>query len=137
MLSESVQTWRRWVFYFFPLLAYAALIFYGSNQSQWLFEPPEFFSSDKVYHLLEYGIFGLLLARIIGEYDFFTSFQKKVIWVLVISFLYGLSDEFHQWFIPGRSATLGDILADSLGGGISGFIFFKFKRKGFRINQRP
>ena len=130
----SPHTWRRWAFYIFPLLGYAALIFYGSNQSRWVFEPPEFFSSDKVYHLLEYGIFGLLLARIIKEYDFPHSFQKKMVWVLVISFLYGLSDEFHQWFIPGRFATFGDVLADGLGGGLGGLLFFKFKRKGFRIN---
>jgi hypothetical protein len=126
--------WRRWVFYIFPLLGYAALIFYESSQSRWLFEPPDFFSSDKVWHLLEYGIFGVLLARIIDEYGFSPSIQKKMVWVLVISFFYGLSDEFHQWFIPGRFATLGDVLADTLGGGIGGFIFLKFKRKGSRIN---
>jgi VanZ family protein len=118
-------------------LVYAALIFYGSSQSRWFFAPPEFFSSDKIYHLLEYGIFGVLLARIFEEYGLPPSFQRKTIWVLMISFFYGLSDEFHQWFIPGRFATFGDVLADSLGGGVGGLIFFKFKRKGFRIKKRP
>ncbi len=133
----SSQIWQRWVFYIFPLLAYAALIFYGSSQSRWLFEPPEFFSSDKIYHFLEYGILGVLLARTIEKYGFSTSFQKRMFWVLAVSFFYGLSDEFHQWFIPGRFATIGDVLADSLGGWFGGLVFFQFKRKGFRINLRP
>lgn len=123
---------HRWAVYFFPLLAYGALIFYGSSQSRWLFEPPDFFSADKVYHFLEYGIFGVLLARVLKAYDVPPSFRGKMIGVLVISFLYGASDEFHQWFVPGRFATFGDVLADSLGGGLGGVIFFKLTRKGFR-----
>jgi VanZ family protein len=55
--------------------------------------------------------------------------------VLVISFVYGASDELHQWFVPGRYATIGDLLADSLGGGVGGFIFFKIKRKGLRTDS--
>jgi VanZ family protein len=118
-------------------LGYAALIFFLSSQSRWLFEPPDFFSSDKFYHFLEYGILGLLLARLLEEYDFPPSYRKKITGVLIVSLLYGLSDEFHQWFVPGRFATLGDVLADSLGGGFGGLLFFKFKRKDFRFYSRP
>ncbi|MBI4767897.1 MAG: VanZ family protein [Deltaproteobacteria bacterium] len=108
------------------------MIFYGSSQSRWFFEPPAFFSVDKIYHFLEYAIFGVLLARILKEYGIPPSLPGKMIWVLMISFLYGTSDEFHQWFVPGRFATFGDLLADGLGGGLGGFLFFKFKRKGIR-----
>jgi VanZ family protein len=132
----SLQTERRWAFFLFPLLAYAALIFYGSSQSRWFFEPPEFFSSDKVYHLLEYSVFGVLVARIIEEYRFSPSFPKKLIGVLAISLLYGISDEFHQWFIPGRSATFGDVLADGLGGGLGGWLYFKLSAS-YRLNRVP
>jgi VanZ family protein len=118
-------------------LGYAALIFFLSSQSRWLFEPPEFFSSDKFYHFLEYGVFGVLLARLLEEYGFPPSYRKKIVWVLIISFLYGLSDEFHQWFVPGRYATLGDVLADSLGGWVGGLLFIKFKRKDLRFYSRP
>jgi len=33
----------------------------------------------------------------------------------VIAMLYGLSDEYHQSFILGRSPTLGDAVADGMG----------------------
>ena len=39
--------------------------------------------------------------------------------------LYGMSDEFHQSFVPGRDANLVDVLADAAGGllgcGLAGF----------------
>lgn len=133
----SPQASRRWWFYLFPLLGYAALIFFLSSQSRWFFEPPDFFSSDKVYHFLEYGILGILLARVMEEFGFFSLDQKKISWVLIISFLYGLGDEFHQWFVPGRFATFGDVLSDSLGGWSGGWLFFKLKRKDFRFKKRP
>ena len=79
-------------------------------------------------------VFGVLVGRILKEYGFSPSFQNNMVLVLIVSLLYGLSDEFHQWFIPGRSATFGDVLADTLGGGFGGLLLFKFKRKGFRIN---
>ncbi|MEW6184889.1 MAG: VanZ family protein [Thermodesulfobacteriota bacterium] len=82
--------------------------------------------ADKLYHLLEYGILGILLTRVLVEYGFFPSPLKKIIGVLLISFLYGLSDEFHQWFVPGRSAVWGDVLADSLGGGLGGWFYLRF-----------
>jgi VanZ family protein len=119
----SPSTWRRWACYVLPLLAYATLIYYESSQSRWLFEPPDFFAFDKICHFLEYAIFGVLLARVLKVYGFPPSLRGKIIGVLVFSFLYGTSDEFHQWFVPGRSATFGDLLADSLGGGLGGFIF--------------
>ncbi len=124
----SSPTRRRGAFYIFPLLAYAALIFYGSSQSRWFFNPPDFFSADKIYHFLEYGVFGVLSARLFEGYGFPSSLRGKIIFVTALSLLYGASDEFHQWFVPGRFATFGDLLADTLGGGVGGFIFLKLNR---------
>lgn len=120
------MTSRRWWLYLFPLLVYGALIFYGSGQSKWLWEPPDFLLADKLYHLMEYGILGVLLARVLLEYGLFPSLRKKVIGVLLISFLYGMSDEFHQSFISGRSAGWEDVLADTMGGGLGGWIYLKW-----------
>ncbi len=118
---------RRWWGYLFPFLVYGALIFFLSAQSRWPFEPPEFFSVDKLYHLLEYGVFGLLAARIVVEYHLFSSPRWKITAVVLVSLLYGVSDEIHQWFVPGRYATVGDVLADTLGGGLGGWFFLRLK----------
>lgn len=38
-----------------------------------------------------------------------------VILSVLLSSLYGISDEIHQYFVPYRDADLMDILADTLG----------------------
>jgi VanZ family protein len=45
--------------------------------------------------------------------------QKKSLLVVIVGAmvtLYGFTDEFHQLFVPGRSADLRDVLADCVGG---------------------
>ena len=121
------SSWRRWWLVLFPLLGYGAIIFYLSHQSRWLFDPPDFFSSDKIYHLIEYAVLGILAARVVEEYQLPQRPREKVIAVLLFCFLYGLSDEIHQWFVPGRFAAAGDVLADSLGGLLGGLVYFKWK----------
>jgi VanZ family protein len=38
--------------------------------------------------------------------------------VVFICFLYGISDEVHQAFVPGREASFGDLLADVAGAAV-------------------
>lgn len=40
-----------------------------------------------------------------------------------LSLAYGLSDEFHQAFVPGRESGLDDALADMVGGAFGGWLF--------------
>lgn len=70
--------------------------------------------SDKGLHFLAYGLLGgliLLAAAAFGLRD-----RLAVILVIVLVSLYGLSDEWHQSMVPGRSATVSDWVADTLGG---------------------
>jgi VanZ family protein len=34
---------------------------------------------------------------------------------VLLSSLYGVTDELHQAFVPGRVASIGDLVADSIG----------------------
>ena len=43
--------------------------------------------------------------------------------VLILSVLYAFSDEFHQSFVPGRDATLKDVLYDTAGIFFSVFVY--------------
>ena len=76
-------------------------------------ELPSFGFADKLVHLLAYG----LLASLI----YFAREKSRAIFhpifiPFLIAFLYGLSDEIHQHFMPGREADVFDVLADALGG---------------------
>jgi len=43
------------------------------------------------------------------------TFEKILLLAAVFSITYGVSDEFHQFFVPYRGAKMSDVLIDGLG----------------------
>ncbi len=79
-------------------------------------EAPKLFSGqDKIFHLFEFGILSLLFFFSIKKT--FLRANLKVLAVITILFtaLYGISDEIHQYFVPGRESSISDALADFFG----------------------
>lgn len=111
----------------FPVAVYSGIIFYASSLPGSKTNI-SITNADKVMHLIEYSPFGFLLARAINFYakENNNQFLKKniILLVLIGSFLYGLSDEFHQSFTDGRTSSMYDVFADSIGG-ILGCLIFK------------
>ena len=93
---------------FIPSLLWMAFIFYLSSQqttgiggdSYW-----QRFFILKSFHLIEYALLFILINLAINS-KFYS---------LIISYLYAISDEFHQSFTPGRGAKFVDTLIDLLG----------------------
>ena len=112
----------RFLRFWFPVIIYSGIIFYVSSIPN-LQAPFGIFNIDKIIHILEYTLFGFLLARAIILSGHVSS--KNVIWALVMagSFLYGLSDEYHQSFVIGREASWGDLLADMVGGSLGAMVY--------------
>ena len=119
-----------------PLILWAALIFIGSSSVLsasntsiivrpvlWLFPHASaatlaliHFLVRKTGHFAEYAILALLAAR-----AFRTSSRELLrarwFWVsLLFIVTYSLSDEFHQSFVPSRTASIYDCMIDSVGG---------------------
>jgi VanZ family protein len=116
----------RWWSTVLPLILYCLVIFYFSSQTRFFIQPPDFFSSDKVYHFLEYAVLGILAGRVIRAHTLDVRVLSPVGAVTLFCLIYGAGDEFHQWFVPGRSATVGDVLADTFGGWAGGRLYFIF-----------
>ena len=89
------------------------LIFYTSSIPEERLIIPEIWNIDKVIHIVEYGILGVLWFRAISLT--WEKSQKVVIIAFTITFFYGISDEFHQYFVPGRNADVFDAIADAIG----------------------
>ena len=111
------------------LLAFAwmALLFYLSHQPS-LDAPMLFPGQDKVFHAAVYGVLGLLLLTAQPRKTQGYSWRQVGISTLIAS-LYGLSDEIHQYFVPGRSTEVLDWVADSLGALIGAFLLAWLSRK--------
>ena len=88
----------------------------------------------KLAHFSIYTIVGLLMMSLMSTYKLK---QSKRTWTsLIVGVLYASSDEIHQYFVPGRSARVFDVMIDSAGVclGIWIVIFVLWIAK--RVNER-
>jgi VanZ family protein len=89
-----------------------AMIFGLSSLSR-LPPPPGGLSFYHV-HFAVYAGLAVVTARATGK-GFRHVSWRAVIGAIVIAALYGVSDEYHQLFVPGRTFDVLDMLADALG----------------------
>ena len=75
----------------------------------------------KVAHFMEYAILGFLAARA------FRTHQRWFLISLALIVVYALFDEYHQSFVPSRTASIYDSFID-MTGGLSALIFVSRKR---------
>jgi len=100
--------------YWLPVILYATLIFYFSSIPGERI--PQLFQGDDILaHITEYFIFALLLSRAFKAYLIKQGYLVRLLWVLIVGVLYAVSDEFHQSFVPGRTASFFDLSMDSIG----------------------
>ncbi len=67
----------------------------------------------KLAHFSEYTFLGILLMSLMSTYNL--KQINKFVLSIGIGFLYACSDEFHQLFVPGRTAKFTDVLIDTSG----------------------
>jgi VanZ family protein len=133
---------RKFISRYLPLVVWLFFISYASSDSfnagntsriigplvLWLFPntSPEtmatiHFVTRKIAHFTEYAILGFLAAR---------AFRPYPRWFLISAVLvvvYALIDEYHQSFVPSRTASVFDSLID-MAGGITALILVRRKR---------
>lgn len=111
----------------------AITIFYMSSLT---FPPgPEKFNiKPMLYHLFIFFLFALflLICLVNGK-------KRNLFFVLVIliSIFYSLSDEIHQFFVPGRSSSLADVGLDTIGILFAFMIYFisiKYRETSSKIS---
>jgi VanZ family protein len=107
---------------FLGLLFYCAFIYWLSAQSS-LPTPDWFEYQDKLHHFGAYFVMGLLAWRSF-RHPINSSIILALISILFCSF-YGVSDEWHQSFVIGRSSNIFDWLADTSGASVSVFLLHK------------
>lgn len=119
----SSSTRLKWLW---PLLL-ATTILIASSFSR--VAAPPIVDFDKLAHFSVFGLLASLVARI--EYP-----GRRVWWALLIVSLFGLSDEIHQSFTPGRDVELLDWVADTLGAltAVTAYTYWAWYR---RLLERP
>jgi VanZ family protein len=88
----------------------------------------------KSAHFLEYALLALCFSlhlkalKVNGKY-------LLLLYATLFSAFYALSDEIHQYFIPGRSCQLRDVLLDSCGAA-TGALFFLLLIHSYRYIKK-
>ncbi len=67
----------------------------------------------KLAHFSIYTVVGILIMAFVSTYRLLL--WKKFLISIMVGLLYAISDEYHQSFVPGRSAELRDVLIDTSG----------------------
>ncbi len=100
---------------FLGLLLYYGLISYLSSRHQGI-DLPWFPGVDKIFHLLEYAPVGFFLYHLIFLNGGILN-SRTVGLYLVMGTVLAAIDEYHQSFVPGRTASMWDAAADLAGVG--------------------
>jgi VanZ family protein len=116
-MERAVSRWALWA----PVVLYLALIFGLSS----IANPPELpEGSDKNLHALLYSGLDLLLVRALAGGLNRPVRLGVVVTATVLSALYGVSDEIHQYYVPPRQVEALDVVADTIGAGLAAIALY-------------
>ena len=118
--------------YIIPPFAYAGLVFYLSSLPSWKIKAAAAFP-DYLLHFIEYAVFAWLALRFAKFFSNHPLKGKHYLLVIIILSFFAVTDEFHQSFVPGRTASVWDFLADFAGIAASAGIYrSRYKYKNMR-----
>jgi len=110
---------------FVPVILLIGTIFFLSHQHGTDMQLLSVPGLDKLAHGFMYAL--LAAASLYSLSDNFKSSKPLHAGLLTVLFclLYGMTDEYHQSFIPGREASIGDLAADSAGAAVLVILWLK------------
>lgn len=110
------------VVYWLPVFVYCLFIYIQSSFS-YPESIPKFPYIDKLAHFLIYAGLGILFLR---AFRSLCVQSRKIVLItasIAAATLYGISDEFHQLYVPYRVASGMDIFADAIGSAFGAIIY--------------
>jgi len=106
-MSQRLTLWT-------PAILWAAIIFTLSARQFGPDYKPLFTHFDKLQHIGVYAVLGWLIGRSLlrahGQ-----PLVKAAVLAIALTALYGMTDEWHQSFVPTRTASVADWLGDLVG----------------------
>ncbi len=114
------------------IVFYCAAIFYLSSRPISYPMAYPFSGFDKLAHAGLFGGLGMLVCRFAAS-DLRRAPAPSMLIAASFTTLYGFTDEFHQYFVPGRFAGPADFAADTAGALLAVMLWYFL----FRPKRRP
>ena len=89
----------------------------------------------KLAHWIEYFILAVLLMRAFNTSTERTP-KNQIVWGLVLGLLYAVVDEFHQSYVPSRTASSRDVLINAIGFFCGTLSFYTYLAITVRLPRR-
>lgn len=105
-----------------PVFFFMAAIFYVSSLPSSRI-PHLFLFQDISYHAVIYAVLGFYFSRALKKTCKSLSRKKRVVFTLIFGIIYGISDELHQYFVPGRSLSITDLSLDAIAAFLGGLLY--------------
>jgi len=116
------NTTLHFFYYWFPVVLFCVVLFAQSS-----FSTPEampaFPHMDKLLHLGAYAILGALFLRGFGNSKYKNHGGLIRVASILLTGIYGATDELHQYYVPFRSADAWDVMCDLLGGFVGVYLY--------------
>lgn len=120
--TPSLWTYRA------PAVVWALLLFALSSIPN-LPSPFHVFSfDDKIEHVGAYAILGALAVRAVAMRRHVPNWPDVGL-AFIMCTMYGMLDEFHQFFVPGRSVDYLDFAADTVGSILGAVVYLAMCRR--------
>jgi VanZ family protein len=133
-MNKNVQK----VIYRLPALGVIAGVWFLSSQSI-LPQPKGILGFDKFQHLAAYLVLACAVSLWFPREKWRRPGLRVLLLTAVLSSAYGIIDEIHQYFVPGRDCNVWDWLADTIGAFLGAFAmkFAALKLRGGTSRKEP
>jgi VanZ family protein len=121
-----------WVSALLPPLLYCGLIFLLSALESPDLPGPDLPFRDKLLHVLLYAPLAALFNRMLHAFEWPRTSMARIWISILMTGLYGVGDEIHQAFVPGRTPSPADVVADFTGALLGAWAY-----EALRKNARP
>ncbi len=117
----------------FPWQFIMSFIFFVSGMSSDELPDVTFYFWDKFLHFIAFGILGIFTYRgfIHAEWRFIRI--NAALLSILLTIIYGATDEIHQSFVPGRYPSFTDWYADAAGA-IFFILLYSWIRRRWKMN---
>jgi VanZ family protein len=116
-----------------PAIAITVFSFFLSSQAILPRLLPNFWASDKILHLVYFAMMAVSWTLWFSLEDWKAHpVRNSIICIAVVS-VFGILDEYHQSFVPGRHASELDWLADTTGAALGNGCGFVLRRFGHKV----
>lgn len=124
------------IIYYLPVILWAALIFKlssgtvpSTSEVYW-----QDFAAKKLAHVLFFGFLSLLIYRALVGSGY--SKSNAVLYAIILTIVYGFTDELHQSYTFGRESRVRDVGFDSLGAIIATVSFNKVLERSKKWQEK-